>query len=242
MAAGKRSRLTAGLIATLVASGCRSADPSLYPPRHGEPAAEAIVLDNHWHTALIFRSEDLPADLRSQLLGFADRRYVMVGWGDEGFFRAEEISPGLVAQALFYSRGSVMLVVGFDGIPEFHFADEVDIYRIPVRAAGRDRMIAAVSAAFRRSDGKVIDTGPGIDGGRFFAASGRYAFYRTCNHWTASMLTNAGLPITPAYAATAGNVAFQLRQLPGLLKNGRPIPLPLKPDAAALRLARGGRP
>ena len=201
-----------------------------------------IVLDNHWHTALIFRRDELPPDFQNDLWRTMGHRYLMIGWGDEGFFRAEHVTTGLALQAMFASRGSVLLVVAFDTLPEEMFDPQVDIYRVPTSKAGLEKTTAFVAAAFRRTEGEVMDAGPGIDNGRYFTANGRYAFYRTCNHWTADALATGGLPISPGYAATAGNVAFQVRQLAGVLRNGHPVPTPRQPKAAALRLARGGRP
>lgn len=177
----KVNNLMAILVALVCLAGCRTADPSLFPAKAGETVVDAMVLNNHWHTALIFEPADLPRSLRSQLQGLALRKYVAIGWGDEGFFRAEHITPGLIAQALFYSRGSVILVIGFDTEPEATFADDVDIVRVPTSPASLDRMAEFAAASFRREEGRIIDGGPGIDGGRFFTADGRYAFYHTCN-------------------------------------------------------------
>ena len=223
-------------------AGCRAADTSLYPLRRGAPATQAIVLDNHWHTALIFRRDELPRAFQDDLWRAAGCRYVMIGWGDEGFFRAAHVTAGLALEAMFASRGSVLLVVGFDAEPEKTFDPNVDVYRVPTSAAGLQKTIAFVTDAFRRKDGQLIDAGTGIDHGQFYTANGRYAFYRTCNHWTADALATGGMPVTPAYAATAGNVAFQLRQLPGALRNGLPVPTPSGPDPSLLRLTRGRRP
>lgn len=230
-------------IALLTAlAGCRAADPSMYPPRAGEPRSDLIVLDNHWHTAMIFQSADLPEAFRPQLGGLSQSQYVMLGWGDEGFFRAEHITPGLIAQALFYSRGSVMLAVGLDDEPEAMFDNAVDIYRIPTTPQSLKAAINASMRGFRTESQNIADAGPGIDGGRFFTGTGRYAFYHTCNNWTADVLAEAGLPISAAYAQTAGNLAFQLRQLPHLKKNGLPVLMARQPDASTLLLARGRRP
>ena len=47
---------------------------------------------------------------------------------------------------------------------------------------------------------------------RFYPARERYYLWRTCNTWTARALRAAGVPITPLYAITAGNVMYQARQ------------------------------
>ena len=234
--AGKRL-----LLASLVAAaGCRSLTPSRDPPRLETPTADVVVLDNHWHTALIFRAADLPATFRQQLGPVADARYVAIGWGDEGFFRAEHITLPLIARALFYSRGSVVLVIGFDAEPEETFRPEVSIYRVPTDRDGLERTIAAALTAFRRDAGdRPIDVGPGIDAGRFFAGTGRYAFYHTCNQWTADCLAAGGLPINAAIAGTAAGVETQLRGLPGVRRDGLSLRQWRPFDRDARRLARG---
>jgi uncharacterized protein (TIGR02117 family) len=219
-----------------VAGGCASADPSLYPRRQGQRPADLIMLDNHWHTALIFEFADLPESLRNKLPAFAQNRYVAIGWGDGDFFRADAVTSGMVPRAMFYSRGSVLLVIGIDGEPEQAFED--DIHRIPASRDGLLRAIAHVNRTFRRDpDGRLVDGGPGPEGAQFYVANGRYAWNHTCNHWTAAALREAGLPVTPVYAATAGNLAFQLRDLPGKRLNGRlrDPPAPMRPRPASPR-------
>ena len=46
----------------------------------------------------------------------------------------------------------------------------------------------------------------------FYVARDKYFLLRTCNTWTARALRSAGLPITPLYAVTAGNVMGQARR------------------------------
>lgn len=230
-------------MAALAVAGCRAADTPPFSPRAGEPPDDAIVLDNHWHTALIFARADLPLAFRDQLGPVADARYVAIGWGDEGFFRAAHITPGLVAQALFYSRGSVLLVLGFDDEPEAAFHPDVTIYRVPATRAAVRKIADAVRATFRRDgDGRVVDAGPGIDDGRFFAAVGRYAWYHTCNQWTADCLTAGGLPISGWSAGPAAGLETQLRGLPGVRRDGAPVPSSRLPERLARSLARGPHP
>ena len=235
-----RTFATLGLLAVV---GCRTGNARPFAARAGGPAANVVVLDNHWHTALIFRTTDLPEAFLAQLGDFGRSRYVAIGWGDEGFFRADHITPGLVAQALFYSRGSVLLVIAFDAEPEAAFRPDVGIYRVPVADETLHRVVAAALSAFRRdADGRIVDAGPGIDGGRFYAALGRYAWHHTCNQWTADCLATAGLPVSGVFAGTAAGVETQLRGLPGVRRNGEPVP-PWRPSEATARsLARGPHP
>jgi len=262
----------------LFSAGCRAGDPAIYPPPGDGPAADLVVYDNHWHTALIFRSADLPEAFRRGIGPAGAMRYVMIGWGDEGFYRANQVTFDMIPRAMFYSRGSVLMVNGYDTPPEQTFDPSQDVYRVRVAEAGLRRAIDAVHAEFRQDfrqefraadasteeaptdappdapadsptadsavarAGAFIDAGPGANGGRFFHGTRHYAIYRTCNHWVAEVLADAGLPVTPAYAMTASNVAFQLRLLDGVHKNGRPLTPWRPPNPTTLRLARGGRP
>ncbi|HEX8340990.1 MAG TPA: DUF2459 domain-containing protein [Tepidisphaeraceae bacterium] len=230
-------RCTALLSVLAAVGGCVSADPSLYPRGTGQAPADLVVLDNHWHTALIFACADLPEPMRRDLQLFEGRRYVAIGWGDGDFYRADAVTSGMIPQAMFYSRGSVLLVIGFDGEPEDTFGD--DVHRIPASRDGLLRAIAHVQRSFAHdNEGRVLDGGAGPDESRFYIANGRYGWNHTCNHWTAAALREAGLPVTPVYAATAGNLAFQIRQLPGVTTSGRPLPA-RPPPRHALPNGRG---
>ena len=226
------------LLPLLCLVGCVSAKPGLFPPAASDDAVDLIVLDNHWHTALIVPFAALSKSLQRDLDRFASDDYVAIGWGDADFFTAESVTIDLVPRAMFFSRGSVLSVAGVTGEPEDHYAD--DVYRIRGTVAGQAKLIYFVGRSFARQDGKLIDAGAGPFDARFFKANGRYAFHRTCNNWTAGALREAGLPITPAYALTAGNVALQLRMAGEVRKNGRPLDV-TPPDVTNLPHARRGK-
>jgi uncharacterized protein (TIGR02117 family) len=226
------------LLPLLFLVGCVSAKPGLFPPSSADDAVDLIVLDNHWHTALIIPFAALPEAMQRDLDRFAGEDYVAIGWGDADFFTAEFVTTDLVPRAMFFSRGSVLSVAGVSGEPEKSYAD--DIYRIRGTLAGRAKLIDFVGRSFAREGGKLIDAGAGPFGVRFYKANGRYAFYRTCNNWTAGALREAGLPITPAYAGTAGNVALQLRMAGDVRRNGRPLRI-TPPDVKNLPHTRRGK-
>ena len=219
------SRALLLIIFAFLVGGCVSADPACYPVKPGEPSQDVIVFDNHWHTGIMLPFRSLPASLQSRLPKFRDFRYVGIGWGDGEFFRAPHPGPGVIFRALFASRGSVLLVMGFDVEPEDLFVKSVDIYRVPLRSPGIARIARTIDDSFATRDRYLINAGPGpYDDSEFFQAIGRYSVFHTCNQWTADMLRAGGLPITPAYASTAWNLAFQLQHLPDATMNGQPLP------------------
>lgn len=218
-------RALIAVMAACLFAGCASADRNLFPPRAGEPRADIVVFDNHWHTGVILPFADLPPAMRTQLAAFAEYPYIAIGWGDTDFFRSAHVTPGLVVRAMFFSHGTVLLVVGLAYEPEEAYADSVDVYRIHAGPAGFEKMVDAISASFVQASGSLVDRGVGQEGfSRFFQGTGRYSALRTCNVWTANMLRAAGLPITPAFALSAGNIEYQLGKIPGTLRNGQLIP------------------
>ncbi|MDW3350888.1 DUF2459 domain-containing protein, partial [Escherichia coli] len=52
---------------------------------------------------------------------FAQPKWYEIGWGDKGFYQAQEITSRLTLQAMFWSTGAVMHVVAFSAPPERYF-------------------------------------------------------------------------------------------------------------------------
>jgi hypothetical protein len=77
-----------------------------------------------------------------------------------------------------------------------------------------------VSATFSKPGAaEPIDTRAGLyPNSRFYSATGRFHLFRTCNTWVAEALRSAGLPISPAFAFTAGNLSYQVKQLGAVIK------------------------
>ena len=74
-----------------------------------------------WHTGLVLRTEDVPANLLPEVLDFQGAEFVEFGWGDEGFYRAKTITPGLFAKAALVPTPSVLHLAGFNGRMEAFF-------------------------------------------------------------------------------------------------------------------------
>ena len=54
---------------------------------------------------------------------------------------------------------------------------------------------------------------PGLYGnGRFYLSGETYHLFNTCNVWTARVLSNAGLPLSPAFAIHVSDLMSQVRE------------------------------
>jgi uncharacterized protein (TIGR02117 family) len=178
----------------------------------GANAKRVFVVHNNWHAALVVPKADLIHGLVPEQEHFPEAEYLEIGWGDRDYFPATQESVGLALRAAFWSRGSVLHVVGFKGTVTDYVTDGEIIEIILSREAFLN-LSAFVSASFSRADPSVPGSSqPGLVAtGRFYPAIGRFSILRTCNTWIAQSLKSAGLDITPLYVITAASLARQVR-------------------------------
>jgi uncharacterized protein (TIGR02117 family) len=215
---GPRSGLTLLLalllvMVALVGAACLGPVRGLPPPQADEATITVHVVRYGWHSGLVMRRDQSPSGVWPEDDRFAAARFLEVGWGDRAFYQSPDAGIALALAASFASGGSVLHVTGLDRPPAEHFA-HAEITTIELSAAGAEALTRFVSRAYARdASGAPIDLGPGLyPGSRFYAATGRYSLFYTCNSWIAEALRAGGCPITPAWALTGGNLAFQARR------------------------------
>jgi len=198
----------------LLSVGCHGPVAELYPPKSAADAVEMFVVNNHWHTGFVLPYAQLPPRLKRLMSSFRDEKWVEIGWGDAAFYPAPSATSGLAVHAMFFSRGSVLHVAGFDAEPLERYRDYcVELYRLRVSEAGYARLMGFLDATFATSDSSdSIELGPGLYGfSRFYRARGKYSCLHTCNNWLADGVRTTGFPISPGYAFTAGNAGWQIK-------------------------------
>ena len=219
----RRAHVLACLALAWAAWGCAGPLVSLYPPPPGDASVSVWVVRHTWHTGLVVRRADVAAGAWPARADFPGAAYLEVGWGDRDFYQAPEGTLWLALKAALWPTDSVLHVAAFAEPPERFFAGS-EVVSVRLSARGFQRFAAFVADAHARDDrGRAIRLGPGKYGAsRFYLGRERYLL-TTCNVWTARALRAAGLPITPAWALTAGNVMFQVRRAAGVAaEGGRP--------------------
>ncbi|MEY4766810.1 MAG: hypothetical protein RI907_3483 [Pseudomonadota bacterium] len=181
-------------------------------PAPTQASVPVHVVGNGWHAGILLPAAELNRLVPELRVRFPQAEHYEVGWGDVGFYQAQDITARLVWEALFASQGAVLHVVGLPGrLAPFLQGSEVastcvtpDAYR---------RMAQAMAQAFARGDdGKVVSLRPGIYGdGQFYKAVGSYGLFYTCNRWTATVLAAGGLSLHPRLSLTAGRVLSAVR-------------------------------
>lgn len=216
---GRIAALGTALAATLALGGCAS---GLMPPRadtaaphRAQPANEPIgILDEGWHTGLVLPKSDLHGRLAALQQDFPRARDLAFGWGDRAYYMAAHPSWATGLRALFPSP-SVLFVHGLPSNP---------VRALP--AGATLRWLCASSMQTRRLDtflAHYVARRPAgqplrLQGGAwphsaFFASTGHYAAFHTCNTWTAAALAFAGFPVDGTGVVFAGQVMAQVRHL-----------------------------
>jgi uncharacterized protein (TIGR02117 family) len=205
--------------AFLLTAGCHGHVRELFPPPPGEATITIYVVGHGWHTGIVIRRDDIPAESWPEDRRFPTAGFLEVGWGDRAFYESPEAGMRLALKAAFNSEASVLHVAGFDPPPATYFS-RGEIIAIELSSRGVQALARFVSAAYALDGaGQPIEVGPGLYPlSRFYLATGRYSLFYTCNTWVAEALRAAGCPITPALAVTAGNLLLQAEQCGRMLR------------------------
>jgi uncharacterized protein (TIGR02117 family) len=170
------------------------------------------VVGNGWHAGLVLPAEALNAQVPGLRDRFPQARHYEIGWGDMGFYQAREVTAGLAIEAMLASRGALLHVVGLPG-PVEPYLRGADAVPHCVSADAYQRMARLIAQSFViNGAGSAVPTGAGLYGdSQFYMAHGRYSLLFTCNRWTATVLAEGGLPISPRFSLTAGSVLGAVR-------------------------------
>ncbi|MFC1588835.1 TIGR02117 family protein [Pseudomonadota bacterium] len=172
------------------------------------PASNEIYVVGHdWHTGFVIPAEAIQAQIPQLEERFGDTPYLEFGWGDEGFYQAEEITSGLSMQAIFWPTESVMHVVAVPLSPDAYFPEsKVEILHLDKNQYAM--LISFIEQSFYKdANGSVIKLKNGIYGNsQFYKAEGDFYWMNTCNKWTAKGLESAGLDISSTFKLTSDSV------------------------------------
>jgi uncharacterized protein (TIGR02117 family) len=208
-----RSPLLTLLVVATVVSACAApvmrGDPSSTDTAHPH---SIYVVRQPWHTGIVVHAADVPANAWLARRDFPDATYLEVGWGDRAYYQAPDPGLWLGLQALFWPTPGVLHIAAFSGPVERTFGS-AEILELRVSAHGLSRLVEVVRDSHELdSSGRPIALGPGLYGAsRFYASREKFHLFKTCNVWIASVLQEAGIPVSPALALTANNLMAQLR-------------------------------
>lgn len=192
----------------LIITGCSSKPYVIKTTDISVDSPKEIYVVNHgWHTGFVVPASTIQKQLPQLKERFNNTPYIEFGWGDRGFYQAEEITSGLSVQAIFWPTESVMHVVAVPSRPDIYFANS-DVEALCLTEVQYALLISFIEHSFLKdSDGSIIQLKNGLYGNsQFYKGEGDYYLMNTCNKWTAKGLKSAGLDISPMFKLTASSV------------------------------------
>jgi uncharacterized protein (TIGR02117 family) len=171
------------------------------------------AVSNGWHVGIIVpagRINVLLPELKNRFdraaVESGGAHYYEIGWGDQGFYEAKEITTLMAVQAMFNSPGSVMHVVAVHH-PAKAFAKN-QITKFCLNDAQLTNLETFIVNSFaKNATGNIISRRPGLYGdSQFYNAAGTYHFLNSCNTWAAKALRSAGFDISPTFKLFARQV------------------------------------
>ena len=175
------------------------------------PCQTVFVVHDSWHAAIVLKRSDISLDAIPELADFLHAEFVEFSWGDKDYFPNPHAGVWSALKAALWSSGSVLHVVGFDGGVETFYRG-AKITELSFTAQAYDRLISYIAETVARPAPNLpAQPSAGLFlYSRFYPASRDFSMLRTCNTWVAEALEQAGLPISPRYVITAGNLKSQL--------------------------------
>lgn len=198
-----------------VISGCSFEPHVIKHAAESSPVRDhSVYVANHgWHTGFIIPSESVNVSLPFLIKRFGSVPYYEFGWGDEGFYQAEEITSFLTIGAILWPTDAVMHVVAVSMQPDKYFSGS-EVIELKLSNSELESLQVFISNSFKYTGaGKAIKLEKGIYGdSQFYRAAGKYHMFNTCNKWTANGLKSSGMDIVAGFKLTADSVMSYVKQ------------------------------
>ncbi len=159
------------------------------------PKTNTVYIARHeWHTGFIISAIEADSILPFLRQRFSRAAYYEFGWGDTGFYQADEITSGLSIKAIFWPTDSVMHVVAvpFDPARYFKLSEVIEIHLSDPELFNLLEFIR--TSFYYAADAQPVTMKHGIYGdSQFYQGEGDYFLFNTCNRWTAKGLEERGI-------------------------------------------------
>lgn len=205
----KRTTITWWLALVLFLCACTPPIGPVDPPG----PATVYVIDRGWHTDIALPLDEIGPPLSVLAQSFPNARFLSFGFGERRYFMAQHPGLGEGLRALLPSQ-SALLVTALDTTPQTEFGAE-HVVALYVSLEGTSAIDATIWHELVKSpDSKPVALASGPSPGSiFYAASGTYDAFDTCNTWTAEVLRIGGLPVSGSGVLFSGQIMDMARSI-----------------------------
>lgn len=173
----------------------------------GKGKNEIYIVSHGWHTGFVIPAKVIQTKIPELKSRFWNSPYIEFGWGDRGFYQAQEITSGLTIKAIFWPTESVVHAVS---VPQnlYEYYSTSEIKKICLSDSELSTLLRfIVNSFYRDTKGNVVEQKRGIYGNsQFYKGVGDYYLMNTCNKWTAKGLRSTGMDIFTTFKLSAGSV------------------------------------
>ncbi|GAB3379979.1 TIGR02117 family protein [Azotobacter armeniacus] len=179
----------------------------------GRGSNEVYIVSHGWHTGFVLPAEEVQRRLPELKRRFGSAAYIEVGWGDEEFYQAQEITTGVTLRAIFWPSESVVHAVAVPTAVDEHFSN-TEMARLCLTDDELRSLMSFIEGSFYKNEREeILKMKDGLYGeSQFYKGVGEYHLMNTCNVWTAKGLKSAGMDISPAFKLTARSVMKAIAQ------------------------------
>ena len=175
------------------------------------------VEHDRYHTAIVFRSDDVRAIAPTLSSVLNDKTYVRFGWGDKSYYGASKKNTFKAAKALFLPTQSVIEVSNFATL------EEIGEHVLPIDAEDidKEKILSFINRTFKFDKNSQVTIVRVEDNGfHYYSARGIYTVFKNCNNWTAKSLNRGGVDIHYLFAFFSRSVMKQLELPPSSNSSG----------------------
>ena len=193
---------------------CRSWPAQVMPSR-------IWVMDHGWHSGIVVPSAVIQGTLPEVARHFRGYPYLEFGWGDRGYYQAQQPSLMMGLVAIVFPTASAIQVTGWRDSPDKQLMRSLssDAVSSKLRSycLSKEQMTSLtcfVSKSFlMREEGHVQNLSRSRVGGRrFYVSEGDYHLLNTCNNWTKKAVISADLTVGRGMAITSSALMQRLPQ------------------------------
>jgi uncharacterized protein (TIGR02117 family) len=204
------------LLPLLLLTACTATPEAVKPLKNTSdalPRHPLVIINHGWHTGLALPADQIKHHLPMMSSGLPDAGWYEFGWGDAGYYRAEQKSLWLGARALFWPSPTVMHQVALTDHPDQSLHGTERLHHCLTDAELASLLTFLQQSYQQDADGRRLHLGSGRYGqSDFHQANGHYHLFNTCNNWTARGLQSSGMRLTAANRMTAGSLMRVARQ------------------------------